>query len=341
MRILIATGIYPPDIGGPAQYAKNLAEALKKAGHTVAVKFFRFENKLPTGIRHLYYFFRILPAVRRCEVVFAFDTFSCALPAILAAKIFGKKFIVRTGGDFLWESYVERTGNEILLREFYGFFLEVFDSSEITQKERFIFKLTKWILQNATCVVFSTEWQKEIWGDENVYNVSKSKIVIIENYYGQKEESFAPEHRNFLAGTRPLKWKNDARLAEAFGKVKAEDESIVYDNETKPFSHFMEVLARAYAVILVSLGDISPNLILDAIRHNKPFIVTKETGLYERIKPCAIFVDPENTDEIAEKIRWLSQPENYEAQKKKVEAFDFLHTWEQIAEEFLTVAKKS
>ena len=81
------------------------------------------------------------------------------------------------------------------------------------------------------------------------------------------------------------------------------------------------------------------NLILDAIRYNKPFILTKETGLYDRVKDCAVFVDPENVTDIAEKIRWLSVSENYEMQKRKVEAFPFTHTWEQIAEEFLSLAK--
>ena len=66
-----------------------------------------------------------------------------------------------------------------------------------------------------------------------------------------------------------------------------------------------------------SLGDISPNMIMDAIRYNRPFIVTRETGIYDRIKDIAIFVDPENTEDIAEKIVWLSQPENYEKQKEK------------------------
>ena len=76
-------------------------------------------------------------------------------------------------------------------------------------------------------------------------------------------------------------------------------------------------MADCYAFILVSLGDISPNMIMDAIRFNRPFIVTRETGIYERIKDIAIFVDPENTEDIAEKIIWLSEPENYEKQKEK------------------------
>lgn len=332
MKILIATGIYPPDIGGPAQYAKNLEEVFKKLGHTVAVKFFRLERKLPTGIRHLYYFFRIIPAVARADVIFAFDTFSCALPALLLAKTFRKKFIVRTGGDFLWESYVERTGDLVLLKNFYNTSIGKF-----SLKERLIFSLTGFVLRNSSAVIFSTAWQKDIFIP--AYKLEPAKLFVIENYYGHKEVSFEPEKKNFLAGTRPLKWKNDARLGEAFALVGEKDESIVYDNQTRPFSHFMDELARAYGVILVSLGDISPNLILDAIRHNKPFILTKETGLYERVKSCAIFVDPENVEDIAEKIQWLANDDNYDEQKKKVEAFNFTHTWEEITAEFLTVYK--
>ena len=37
MKILISTGIYPPDIGGPAQYARNLYATWKKQGHDVKV----------------------------------------------------------------------------------------------------------------------------------------------------------------------------------------------------------------------------------------------------------------------------------------------------------------
>ena len=58
MRIFIATGIYPPKIGGPAQYAQNLKEALEKLGHRVVVKTYGIEDRLPTGVRHLFFFFK-------------------------------------------------------------------------------------------------------------------------------------------------------------------------------------------------------------------------------------------------------------------------------------------
>ena len=59
MKILITTGIYPPKIGGPAQYAKNLKEAFEKMGNSVSVKTFTIENRIPTGIRHIFFFLKI------------------------------------------------------------------------------------------------------------------------------------------------------------------------------------------------------------------------------------------------------------------------------------------
>ncbi len=37
MKILLATGIYPPDIGGPATYVRHLAQELTKRGTEVTV----------------------------------------------------------------------------------------------------------------------------------------------------------------------------------------------------------------------------------------------------------------------------------------------------------------
>ena len=333
MKIFIATGIYPPDIGGPAQYAKNLESVWKSQGHLVTVKFFSFERKLPSGIRHLWYFSKILPQVFRADRIFILDTLSVALPTFFAARIFGKKTIIRTGGDFLWESYVERTGDLVLFRNFYKTSL-----GKLSSKERFIFKLTRFLLERTDLVIFSTIWQRDIFTE--AYGLNPKKLSVVENYYGEKASSFAPSHKNFVAGTRALQWKNLSRLGEAFSIVHRKDKSVNCDYENLPFEAFMAKISHSYAVVLVSLGDISPNLILDAIRYGKPFIVTSETGLSERIKSCAIFVDPENANDIAEKILWLSDPKNYEEQRKKVQAFSYTHLWNDIAQEFLVLAER-
>lgn len=334
MKIIIATGIYPPEIGGPAQYAKNLKAEFEAKGHKVAVLTYRSEKRLPTGIRHFWFFLRYLSAFPRFDLVIALDTFSVGLPAVAAAKILGKKIIIRTGGDFLWEQYVERTGDLVLLKNFYQTRLD-----KLNPKEKIVFKLSRWAILNASRLIFSTDWQKKIWS--LVYGFDEAKTSIVENYYGPKEPSFPSAEKNFITGGRSLKLKNFHRLVEAFEKAKTKEFSLIYDDTTKPFEKFMDKVAHCYAVILVSLGDISPNLILDAIRHNKPFILTRETGLYDKLRDIGLFVDPEDTNDIAEKIVFLSDQKNYEKQVEKIKMFNFTHVWQEIAVEFVVLSQKT
>ena len=59
-KILIATGIFPPDIGGPATYSKLLLDELSNRGLAVKVVSFGAVRHLPKIIRHFVYFFKIL-----------------------------------------------------------------------------------------------------------------------------------------------------------------------------------------------------------------------------------------------------------------------------------------
>ncbi len=352
MKILIATGIYPPDIGGPAQYARGVEEAWRKQGHEVKVLAFWFERKLPTGIRHLYYFLRVLLSLHGVDFVFSPDTFSAALPALAASKLCGKKFIIRTGGDFLWEQYVERTGDLVLLRDFYNTNYERDTkvrkkTRKLNTKEQIIFQLVGWALRNASAVVFSTAWQRDIFAKP--YRLNLPKCFIVENYYAPhdrikirsylnpKTKGQSGEPKVFVGGTRELKWKNMPRVKEAFAWVQESGVPVALQFEIGSRGRFLQDIQSSYAVILASLGDISPNTILEAIEYGKPFILTRETGLYEKLKDIAVWVNPESVDDIAEKITWLADEKNYAAQAAKVRAFSFTHSWEEIASKILNI----
>ena len=519
MKILIATGIYPPDIGGPAQYARGVEEAWKKQGHEVTVLAFSavcrtgaLSWKLPTGIRHLCYFFCVLFSLRGVDFVFSPDTFSAALPALCAAKLCGKKVIVRTGGDFLWEQYVERTGDLVLLRNFYGNTNYETDTKvrketrlkRLSMKEWLVFRLVRFLFRNADAIIFSTAWQRNIF--ERPYRLDLKKCFIVENYYegkahatpiiqihpnmpnkkeaivekelsyklgsvffdvhnesgrfcrerqyadllahklqekglhfirelpitvagrksnfadfvvenriivevkavpfiGKEEyyqvmryleamdlelglvvnfsnrylkphrvlnpkyskrkcdpnipnaSEYAEWQKNYLVnsgvnsdssgrskvfvgGVRDLKWKNMPRLKEAFERVQNKGLPVQLQWETGSRAQFLSDIQSSYAVILASLGDISPHTILEAIQFGKPFILTRETGLYDKLKGIGVWVNPEDVSDIAEKILWLADERNYEQQKKKVEAFSFTHSYEEIANEILEVFHK-
>src|SRR3989344_4599956 len=275
-RILVATGIYPPDIGGPAQYAYELEKIWKTEGYDVTVKYFLFERKLPTGIRHIWFLIKALPSMLRADFILVLDTWSVALPVAIGSMLCGKKFIVRAGGDFLWEAYTERTKQKVLFRNFYKQSLD-----DLSIKERLIFRITKWILKRAKKIVFSTDWQREIWMPP--YGIQEEKTLIIENFYGEHFEFKTSESKTFVGATRKLVWKNLDILEQVFKDVSIKSTGTILDQSVSSYDELIVRIQSSFAVILISLGDISPNMILDAIRCSKPFIVTHEIGIKERI----------------------------------------------------------
>ena len=103
----------------------------------------------------------------------------------------------------------------------------------------------------------------------------------------------------------------------------------------------IEKMKDCYAFILPSLSEISPGIILRAISFNKPFICTKETGIYERIKDIGLFIDPLSEKDIKERILFLADNNNYLEQRGKIENFNFRHSYREIANELITIADRN
>ncbi|MBI2097859.1 MAG: glycosyltransferase family 4 protein [Candidatus Vogelbacteria bacterium] len=323
MKILIATPLYPPDIGGPAQYAKNLETVWRQQGHEVIVAYFGKFLRWPTGLRHLIYFFSLLPKAARADFILALDTFSVGFPVVATAKLLGKKVIIRTGGDFLWEWYVERTGNPVLLRNFY-----LTSLAKLNLKEKIIFYLSRWTVKHCHKLIFSTNWQRQIWLEP--YHLDLSKTAIIENYYGPKLPAGVPREQVFLVAGRNLKLKN-------LDILKQTDFSFEIGQWLPKV--LAEKIKNCYALIVPSLSEISPNLILQAVQYNKPFILSAENGLRDRLGEVGLYIDPLNVEDIENKIMWLTDQNNYQRQSQKVANFSFAHSWSEIADEFLAVIK--
>ncbi len=89
MRLLITTGIFPPDIGGPATYVPTIAKALVERGHKVTVlttsepehlrwddsrypfPVFRLHRRLPVWRRLPHYIAQVLRYGQQADVLFA------------------------------------------------------------------------------------------------------------------------------------------------------------------------------------------------------------------------------------------------------------------------------
>lgn len=122
MRLVIATGIYPPDIGGPAGYVKRLAEALTVRGHEVTVVTYGDKSVIheePFTIRVVSrfgnLFFRLIGyawevwrSAKGCDLVYAQSPITDGAPAWLAARLRGARFAIKTVGDYAWEQYMNQ-----------------------------------------------------------------------------------------------------------------------------------------------------------------------------------------------------------------------------------------
>jgi glycosyltransferase involved in cell wall biosynthesis len=110
MKLLIATPLYPPEPGGPATYARLLEEGLPTEGiETVTVRFGDVRRH-PKLIRHICYFFAVWRAARDADAVLALDPVSVGVPALFAARLRRKRFLVKVVGDYAWEQGVQRFG---------------------------------------------------------------------------------------------------------------------------------------------------------------------------------------------------------------------------------------
>lgn len=118
MRILIATGIYPPDIGGPATYTTLMEKELPKRGFAVDHLAFTEYRKKPKIVRHLLYFWDCWKKAKGFDAVYAQDPVSVGLPSLVAARLLGKKFFIRVAGDYAWEQAAQRFGVKDTIDDF-------------------------------------------------------------------------------------------------------------------------------------------------------------------------------------------------------------------------------
>ncbi len=339
MKILICTGIYPPAIGGPAYYALGLENEFRRQGHTVRVLTYGFERKLPPIVRHIYFFLRTCFSLFGVDFVIALDTFSVGWPSMMASRLFGKKNILRIGGDFLWESYVERTHEDVTLSDFYKTFYK-----KLNLKEKLIFLITRFTLENSSVCVFSTSWQKDIW--TKAYGLNPEKNVVIENEYKiSNEKTLDSNFKNeqnlkkiYLWAGRDITLKNIVRLKKAFTEAQKKDSSLelsLVSGVSK--EELYSRIAQCYAFILPSLSDVSPNVVLEAIGFGKPCIVTKENGIKDRLNDTVLYIDPLDQKDIEQKILNMAEPEIYKIYADRAQTFSFVHTTEDIAREFLAL----
>ncbi|MDB5244617.1 MAG: hypothetical protein JWN18_487 [Parcubacteria group bacterium] len=192
MRIVIATPLYPPEIGGPATYAKLLHDSFPGKGIEIDIVKFSTVRHLPKLVRHYAYYRRVLKAAKKADVILALDPVSVGLPAMKAAKKAGKPFVVKIVGDYAWEQGQQRFGITENLDAFVR-------TKNVPLAVRFLRMIQIRVTQSAMRVLVPSEYLKTIittWG------VDANKIDVIYNAVPVEEAGVVPEKVEILP--RPL-----------------------------------------------------------------------------------------------------------------------------------------
>ena len=213
MRILIATGIFPPDIGGPATYSQFLMNEFPKLGHTVHVVTYGpagISRKIPKGLRHIFYFFVCLFKSFQHDVIFAQDPVGAGLPALIAAWITQKKFTIRVAGDYAWEQAAQR------FRVTDG--IDEFQKKKYDFRTEFLRKIQRFVVGHAALVITPSVYFKNLVGGwlkdpsrvRAVYNgiVLDPNLTLSPNQYLEKEKLI-------ISAGRLVPWKGFKALIGA------------------------------------------------------------------------------------------------------------------------------
>ncbi len=216
MRLVIATPLYPPEIGGPATYAKLLEEGLPGKGIEVDVVKFSEVRHLPRIIRHYIYYRRVLKAARNADVVLGLDPVSVGLPALYAAKKAGKPFVVKIVGDYAWEQGRQRFGVMESLDDFVKM-------RDVPLPVRVLRRIQTRVARSATRVIVPSEYLGNIvmtWG------IPRDKIRVVYNAVHLGALGVVPEEVARLprplivTAGRLVPWKNVGGVIDAVAELR-------------------------------------------------------------------------------------------------------------------------
>src|ERR1043166_9611312 len=186
-RILIATGIYAPDIGGPASYARNISARLAAQDVDVTILTYssvmsfkedanmpfhivRVWKKIPWGIRHIYFFIRAFFLARSVDGVLSLNATTSGFTVAVATRLARRPFAVKIIGDYAWEIAVQ-TGKTFTL-------INDFQKSQKSGRIKRLDRMQRWVCRQAKAVIVPSEYLAGLvvgWG------IPREEIHVIYN----------------------------------------------------------------------------------------------------------------------------------------------------------------
>ena len=333
MRVLIVSGIWPPDVGGPASHAPEAAEQLRARGHEVEVATMAdaepkaeaypvrwTSRRMPRGLRHATSALAIARAARRADVAYATGLL---VRSSLAAVVSRTPFVLKLTSDPSFERAVR-----------YGLTGSSLDDFQRAGgvRVRALRRASDFALRRAAHLVVPSESLRQLaltWG------VRAERITLLPNPVAPPELGARDELRTrhglegptlvFAGRLAPQKRLDVAldALARADGvtlliagdgpdeqELRRHAGTLGLDGRARflgpqPRRTVFELLRAADAALLSSSWENFPHMAVEALAVGTPVLATSVGGVAEIVRDGenGLLVPSEDPEALAEAIR--------------------------------------
>lgn len=233
MKMVLATPVYPPEIGGPATYTKELAERLRDAHEITIVAYASTSEKIPgtrlitvskrriLPLRMLKFTYELYKAAKGADVIYVQNAVAAGLPAVLVKSLTGTPVVLKFVGDEAWERASQERRTQKRLEEFLA-------HPEGGWRTMVRMHIQGFVLRRSDIVTTPSLYLRD--AIVRSYHLQNERTVV--NYNASEKETAAPfaatpVPHQLVATARLVEWKGldgiiraVARLAKEFPDVK-------------------------------------------------------------------------------------------------------------------------
>ena len=312
INILMVTGIFPPDIGGPATYVPTMASELVKRGHRVVVvtlsdrldlddcsytfPVHRIRRSLAKPLRFLLTVMRIVREGRSATVLYVNGLY---LEAVIANFLICKPMVQKIVGDWAWE----RVTNKGWVRDTF----EEFQKRKYDPRVGLLKALRNFCVARADAVIVPSKFLARAvatWG------ISETKMTVIYNAVELSAPIAAaiPLATRFKIVTvgRLVPWKQIDHLIEAIhgcpdaglviigdGPERSQLENLTRKNQLGSRIYFAGQRSKEETLALMAACDLFvlnssyegfPHVLLEAMSAGLPVMATAAGGTPELVE---------------------------------------------------------
>ncbi len=289
-RVCILSGIYPPDTGGPANFAVTYSNFLIENGFSVSVKTYTDGNSYQSNsdnshltaisrknslvFRYIRMILQIIDEAKSGSQILANG---CFIEIAVARLFFKFPYVAKVPGDIVWER--ARTSGRTLSE------IEKYQTEKLTLRYKLFRAIFSLSLRRANCVIVPSNQLSYLcqnWG------VSQSKITTIGNSVDIKKfkpDKVVRKEYDFVTVCRLVPWKGVAEIIQCAKKMNA---SLLVIGDG-PERQKLERIASSSHSRIDFLGSASRDEVSSILRTSKVFVLNSsfEATSYSLIEAMA------------------------------------------------------